>query len=99
MALDETLETLGRVAASFPEESEEAKAIETAAASLAFVLRQKTRADFEDFINNKNRPISGYELINLRMCGIDIPDELRTPEVMQLESEMDVIAAKLRDLR
>lgn len=96
MEIQEALEILEPIAKSFTEESQEYEALEMAARALAFSYTQKTNDQFMEFIAGKDRPLSGIELIHLRFCDIDIPEELRTPEVMELASEIDAIAAKLR---
>ena len=58
---------------------------------------QETRTQFEHFIKTKDRPLNGLELLQLKVYGIDIPHEARTPEIMELVSEIDVLAAKLRN--
>ena len=96
MKNQETLETLWQIAKSFPQESQEAKALEVACHALVFVDCQETRTRFEHFIKTKDRPLNGLELVQLKVYGLDIPDEAKTPEIMELASEIDAIAAKLR---
>ncbi len=96
MKLQESLEILETVAKSFPRESREHEAVETACHALLFVEGDKVRTRYEHFIKRKDGPLNGLELISLRVYGIDIPDKERTPEVMELASEIDAIAAKLR---
>ncbi len=96
MEIQEALETLGSIAESFPQESREYAAVEAACHALVFAESDKVRDQFEHFIKTQDRPLNGLELISLRVYGIDIPDNQRTPEVMELASEIDAIAAKLR---
>ena len=96
MEIQEALETLESIAKSFPQKSREYEAVEAACHALLFVESDKVRNRFEHFIKRKDGPMNGLELISLRVYGIDIPDKERTPEVMELASEIDAIAAKLR---
>jgi len=96
MEIREALETLEMIAKPFPPESQEYKAVEKACNALLFVEVDKAWKDFEHFIKTKDRPLNGFELIKLKVYGIDIPDEQRTPEIMELASEIDAIASKLR---
>jgi hypothetical protein len=99
MEIQDTLETLGRIAASFPRDSQETKAIETAANALFFARTLEVRNQFQNFVRRLNRPLNGLELIQLRVCGIDIPDEQKTPKIVEFASEIDSLAAKLRNHR
>lgn len=96
MKTQEAIETLHQIFESFPQESQEVKALEMACQALVFVSIQETRSQFEHFIETKGRPLNGLELIQLKVYGIDIPDNARTPEVLELAAEIDMVAAKLR---
>ncbi len=97
MDIEKVSEILEPIAKSFPQESQEYKALETACLALLFVSAQKTRNQFEDFIKRKDEPmLGGLQLLQLRVYGIDIPDKQRTPEIMELASEIDALATKLR---
>jgi hypothetical protein len=96
MEIQEALDTLRQIAGMFSQEAKETKAIETACHSLILLSIQEAREQFEHFIKTKDRPLNGLELIKLRVYGIDIPDAARTPEIMELASEIDTLATKLR---
>ena len=95
MDIQEALETLGQIARSFPDESQEAKALEAACDALLFLCTDNARRQFEHFVRTKDRPLNGLELIQLKVYGIDIPDDQRTPGIMELAAEIDQLAAKL----
>jgi hypothetical protein len=95
MEIQKALETLERIAQSFPQESQEAKAVEAACNALLFVEISEKRRQFEHFIATKSRPLNGLELIQLKVYGIDIPEGQRTSEIVELASEIDILAAKL----
>ena len=95
MEIKKVLGVLEQIAQSFPQESQEAKAVEAACNALLFVDINEKRRDFEHFIETKDRPLNGLELIQLKVYGIDIPDEQMTPEIVNLASEIDILAGKL----
>jgi len=96
MEIQEALDIIEPIAKSFPEESREHEALLAASRALAFSWMQGVRNQFEDFVKAKERPLNGLELIKLRVYGIEIPDEQRTPQMMELAAEIDALAAKLR---
>jgi hypothetical protein len=93
------LDILGRIAESYSEDSEEYAALKTAANALFFLQRDKIRTQFQDFIQNHNRPLNGYELIQLKYYGLDLPEEQRTQVILELEAEMDRLVDKLKKLK
>ncbi|MCX7428830.1 MAG: hypothetical protein NTW96_24790 [Planctomycetia bacterium] len=93
------LTILGQIAASFPQESQEAEAIKVASLAVLYANVQETRTLFERFIREKDRPLNGLELIQLRLYGLDIPDNARSPEILALSSEIDKLAEKLSKFR
>jgi hypothetical protein len=92
------LEILESIAKSFPKDSKEHKAIVKASTALFELEHSKTFARFEDFVNNKDSPLNGMELIHLKMCGLDIPKAQRTPEVCLLEKEIEILADRINAL-
>lgn len=99
MKLETTLKVMGRIAKSFPKASKERKVLAKAAHALFFISRQETRRDFENYIKSIKQPLNGYQMLHLKICGIEIPDELKTPDVMEIEAEMDALADKIYKFR
>lgn len=98
MDVDECLDTLKTIAATYPEKSRERVALEQAAHGLLLAHSEKTREQFMEFLKSKDRPLSALDLIYLRFNGLDIPDHLLTPKISQLLSDVDSLVTRLRNL-
>ena len=96
--VDECLDTLKAIAATYPKKSRERVALEQAAHGLLFSHCEKTREQFMEFLKSKDRPLSARDLVYLRFNGLDIPDHLLTPEISQLLRDVDSLVARLQNL-
>lgn len=86
---------LEKIANSFAFDSDECNAIKKATLALFELERISTIKKFEEFINDQHAPLTGYQLLNCKICGVEIPELKKTPELIQLEKEIDVFAEKL----
>lgn len=92
---EEALQILRQIAETFSRDSSESQSLEMAAQAMVFCECSAARDKFLDFIKNKNRPLNGYEILQLKTYGVEIPEEYRTPDIVALESEIDALAAKI----
>lgn len=72
--LENTCEILHKIAKNYPPESEEFRAIECAANAMFFVLSEKTRQQFINFLESMNQPMTKkmqeyYDLVLKRKTG------------------------------
>ena len=89
---------LSRIADSFPEDSGERRVLELAGNALHFSKSEETKKRFEQFLESTKKPLNGILLIHMKMCGLEIPEHLRTQAVIEIESEIDRISEKFEEL-
>ena len=92
---EKDLEILQKIADGFPKDSEEYAALSKAAKALVFVLGEKAKSDFKEYISSATKPLKALDLIYIKQCGLEIPDDLRNQKINELEKDIDEIVAKL----
>jgi hypothetical protein len=98
MTLEQDLQVLKKIARSFPRNSKEYKTLVKAAKLMMFLEDVDVCKQFEHFIKNIHRPLTGIELIKLKSYGLEIPNEYRSSKILELESEIDALVAKILSL-
>ncbi len=92
---EKDLEILQKISDSYPEDSDEYMVLSRAAHALIFVSGEKARSDFKQYISNLNKPLKALDLIYIKKCGLEIPDDSRNEKINELEKDIDEIVAKL----
>ena len=92
---EKNLEILQKIADGYPKDSEEYVTLSEAAKALLFVSGEKARAEFKNFISTTTKPLSALDLIYIKQCGLEIPEDLRNEKIDELEKDIDEIVAKL----
>jgi hypothetical protein len=92
---EKDLEILQKIADGYPKDSEEYATLSMAAKALIFVSGQEAKADFKEYIRNTAKPLSALDLIYIKQCGLEIPEDLRNEKINELEKDIDEIVAKL----
>ena len=91
-------DVLKKIAESFEEDSVERTVLAEAAMALHLVNARTTRESLEDFMEKKDAAVTGLELIHLKMCGLDVPEKLKTVITAELDAEISNLAEKLNKL-
>lgn len=91
---EKDLEILQKIADKYPKDSEEYLTLAKAAKALVFVAGEDAKADFKEYIRTTNKPLKALDLIYIKQCGIEIPEELRNKKINELEKDIDNIVAK-----
>ncbi|MGL4594774.1 MAG: hypothetical protein ACRCUY_08615 [Thermoguttaceae bacterium] len=99
MTFAKTFRILGRIAKSFSPKSKERQAIARASKAILFIEEREMIEQYKEFIKRLKGSLSGYEIIMIKVRGLDIPEECRTPDVIALESEIDALAKKILEKR
>lgn len=98
ISLEKVIEILEKMKDLFPPKSEEGAAILVAAQAVACEMREGVREEFRRCVEGRST-LMGIDLIQLKSWGIEIPEEYRTPEFLALESELDILIAKINKLK
>jgi len=91
---EKDLEILQKIADGYPKDSDEYAALSIAAKALVFVAGEEARSNFKEYISRTTKPLNALDLIYIKQCGIEIPEELRNEKVNELEKDIDEIVAK-----
>lgn len=91
---EKDLEILQKIADGYPKDSEEYITLSKAAKALVFISGEKARSDFKEYINNMTKPLRALDLIYIKQCGLEIPEELRNEKINELEKDIDEIVEK-----
>ena len=91
---EKDLEILQKIADGFSKDSDEYATLAKAAKALIFVSGEEAKAQFKEYINTTDKPLSALDLIYIKQCGLDIPDELRNEKINELEKDIDKIVEK-----
>jgi hypothetical protein len=94
MEFDETLAIIKCISKQFKRGSKERSALKLCCKSLLFAYDREVRDEFLDFSNKKEK-LSGLDIIQLKTYGCEIPSQHKTSGVIELESEIDILAAKI----
>ncbi len=97
--IEEILETLESVSKKYDDDSLESHAIAKASESIIELQKLISESEFIDFINRKDMPFTGFMLLHLKICGIDIPELRRTPEVIELEKDIEKFSKRFMALK
>jgi hypothetical protein len=89
------IDILGHIADRFSANSKEADAISKSIETLLIVQHNKDREQYKNFISKKITPLTGFDIMRLKYYGIDIPDKFRTPKVLELNFEIDMLVSKI----
>jgi len=92
---EKDLEILQKIADGYPKNSEEYATLSKAAKALVFVTGEKAKSDFKEYINTTTKPLGALDLIYIKQCSLEIPDDLRNSKINELEKEIDEIVEKL----
>ena len=92
---EKDLEILQKIADKYPKDSEEYITLAMAAKALVFVAGENAKAEFKEYIRTTTKPLKALDLIYIKQCGIEIPEELRNEKINELEKDIDQIVAKL----
>ena len=92
---EKDLQILQKIADGFPKDSDEYLTLSTAAKALVYVSGQEAKADFKEYISTTTKPLSALDLIYIKQCGLEIPEDLRNDKINELEKDIDEIVAKL----
>jgi hypothetical protein len=92
---EKDLEILQKIADKYPKDSEEYITLAKAAKALVFVAGEDAKVDFKEYISAATKPLKALDLIYIKQCGIEIPEELRNEKINELEKDIDEIVAKL----
>ena len=91
---EKDLEILQKIADGYPKYSEEYATLAKAAKALLFVTGENARNDFKEYISSTTKPLRALDLIYIKQCGLEIPDELRNERINELEKDIDKIIEK-----
>lgn len=92
---EKDLEILQKIADGYPKDSDEYITLSEAAKALIFVSGEKAKSEFKEYISTTTKPLRALDLIYIKQCGLEIPEELRNEKINELEKEIDEIVAKL----
>jgi hypothetical protein len=91
---EKDLEILQKIADGFPKDSEEYEALSKAAKAIIFVSGEKAKSDFKEYISTTKKPLKALDLIYIKQCGLEIPEDLRNEKINELEKDIDKIITK-----
>ena len=91
---EKDLEILQKIADGFSKDSDEYVTLSKAAKALIFVSGEKAKADFKEYISTATKPLRALDLIYIKQCGLEIPEELRDEKINELEKDIDKIIEK-----
>ena len=92
---EKDLQILQNIADGYPEDSDEYVTLATAAKALVFVSGEKAKSDFKKYISSTTKPLNALDLIYIKQCGLEIPDDLRNEKINELEKDIDELVGKL----
>ena len=72
--LDKVVAVLKKVSESFPQESEESKAIAHAVDAILYVSNVKAKEEFVKFLADRGRPLTEWQILYLRSVGVEVDD-------------------------
>jgi hypothetical protein len=98
MTFEDSFKVLGEIARGYPSGSNEYNALLVAIDAIFFLMNEDAREQFRNFIEQKNSPLNGYDFLHLKYYGLDIPDEMRTPEIIALEPDIDMLVSRIQKL-
>ncbi len=91
---EKDLEILQKIADKYPKDSEEYATLAMAAKALIFVSGEQAKSDFKEYISTTTKPLKALDLIYIKQCGFEIPEELRNKKINELEKDIDEIVSK-----
>ena len=91
---EKDLEILQSIADGYSKDSEEYETLAKAAKALIFVSGENAKADFRKYISDTAKPLKALDLIYIKQCGFEIPEELRNDKINELENDINNIVAK-----
>ena len=91
---EKDLDILQKIADKYPRDSEEYATLSLAAKALIFASGEDAKADFKEYISTATKPLKALDLIYIKQCGLEIPEELRNEKINELEKDIDNIVAK-----
>ena len=91
---EKTAAILGQIAKQFKRGSKERKVLKLCGQSLFFAFSHEVRNEFLEFANNKG-DLRGRDIMYLKLNRLEIPLKHKTAAVVELESEIDLLVAKI----
>ena len=92
---EKDLQIMQKIADGYAKDSDEYAVLSKAAKALVFISGEKAKSDFKEYLNSLNRPLKALDLIYIKQCSLEIPEELRNDKINELEKDIDEIVTKL----
>ena len=85
---EKDLEILQKIAEEYPKDSEEYETLSKAAKALIFVSGEKAKSDFKEYVSNMTKPLKALDLLYIKKCGLEIPEELRNEKIIKARNNV-----------
>lgn len=93
---EKDFEILQKIAANYPEESDEHKTLLKAARSLEYLAGKNLEKDFRRYIENLKKPPGALDLVYAKLCGIELSPELSNERIADIDKDINQLVEKLK---